>query len=239
MRDGRTRSDRGASTIEYVLLLGFVAIVVISAVKVFGRTQSSRLTDAATQVGGKGPGSSGTPTTTSGPVSDAGSGGSTGGGSTATLPPDTSPDTVPVTTTTTASPVTSPPTTFVPVTTPPTTLPPVATKGSTELTEPTTSHFGSIWWGTSQLIVTDNLGAAVSGARVTITISAYTRQSNGRYDWETSTQTLTTDFDGSVGLVAGLYGSTVTKATVAVSAVTLPNGLAWDGDPSTVTVNGP
>jgi hypothetical protein len=31
----------------------------------------------------------------------------------------------------------------------------------------------------------------------------------------------------------------VSQATVAVSAVTLPNGLTWDGDPSTITVNSP
>jgi hypothetical protein len=125
-----------------------------------------------------------------------------------------------------------------------TTAPPVATRGSTVLTTATVTQFGSYWWGTSQLVVTDNLGVPISGARVTLRLQAYTRQSNGTYAWVTTTQTLTTDSDGSVGFFAGIYygGSAtgqVTKATVTVSAVTLPNGLTWDGDPSTITINSP
>lgn len=217
--------ERGTALVEYVLLLGFIVTIAMTSVKVLGATVSRQFATAAVGLGDS--------SVTSAAVDD-GSGGTTG--ATDTTPPTTA------ATTTTVAPTTTTTTTVAPTTT--TTLPPVATKGSTDLAPATTTRFGSYWWGTSQVTVTNNLGVALSGARVTLTIREYTRQSNGSWQWETSTQTITTDSDGSVGFYVGPYcsGSStgcVSQATVAVSAVTLPNGLTWDGDPSTITVNSP
>jgi Flp pilus assembly pilin Flp len=213
--------------VEYILLVGLISVVAMTSVKALGTTASSQFANAAAQL-------SDTAVT---PASSQSA--SDGSGDTGTTVPTTPATTTPATTapTTTTSTTTT-------TTVPPTTLPPVATKGSTELTTPTVSSFGSYWWATSQLVVTDNLGVALSGAHVTLTVKSYTRQSNGTYAWVTTTQTLTTDSDGSVSYYVGIYNNNsstgaVTKATVAVSAVTLPNGLSWDGDPSTITVNSP
>jgi Flp pilus assembly pilin Flp len=47
----RTRDERGANLVEYVLLLAFIAIVVFVAVKVLGKTVSTKFskTDSALQ----------------------------------------------------------------------------------------------------------------------------------------------------------------------------------------------
>jgi Flp pilus assembly pilin Flp len=228
--DFRKRTgEQGTALVEYVLLLGFIATIVMTSVKVLGATTSRQFSAAA----------AGLASTDSGSVNSAavddGSAGTSG--STDTTPPTTPATTVPVTTATTTTTTTVAPA-------PTTTLPPVATKGSTDLAAPTITAFGSYWWGTSQLNVTNNLGVPLSGVRVTLSIREYTKESNGRWQWETSTETLTTDSDGSVGFYVGPYygGSStgsVTQATVAVSSATLPNGLSWDGDPSTITINSP
>jgi Flp pilus assembly pilin Flp len=214
-----SKGERGAALVEYMLLIGLISIVAMTSMKALGATASSQFGAAAAPLAG----TAGT-AASSQAVSDGSGGGSTG----TTTPPTTPPTTAPAPTTTTTT----------------TTLPPVATQGSTLLTTPTTVQFGSYWWGTSQLVVTNNLGVPLSGARITLRFQAYTRQSNGTYAWVTTTQTLTTDSDGSISFYVGpYYGGSgtgqVTKATVAVSAVTLPNGLTWDGDPSTITVNSP
>jgi Flp pilus assembly pilin Flp len=42
-REGtRTRDERGANLVEYVLLLALIAVIVLSAVKAFGSTTSTR-----------------------------------------------------------------------------------------------------------------------------------------------------------------------------------------------------
>ena len=215
----RPCSQRGAATTEYVLLLGLIAIVVMTSVKALGATSSSQFAAAAASLGDP----AGTPTSTQ-PVSD----GSGGGTADTTAPATTTP------------PTTTPPTTVPPTTT---TLPPVATQASTTLTAPTVTQAGSKWSANSLLMVTDDLGAPVPDARVTVTVSAYTRKGN-TWSWVTTTEVLTAGSDGAVALDVGPYKSSsgskqVTQAIVAVSAVTLPNGLTWDGDASTITINSP
>jgi len=130
------------------------------------------------------------------------------------------------------------------VTSPTTTRPAVATTGSVGLSAPTTTAFFGYWWGSSQLIVTDNLGAPVSGAQVTLTLKAYTRNSLGQYSWVTTTQVVTSDSDGSVPLTVGPYKATtgtsqVTQAVMTVSTVTMPSGLTWDAGATSITINSP
>jgi len=241
------RGERGVSTIEYVLLVGMVAVIVIGGVKAIGGTATSTLNSATPQIGGTDTGTSGS--------GGAASGGATGGGAGAGS--DAAPATTPTTTGSTSSSTTTPPsststtlavssttTTMVVVTAPTTTRPPVATAGGVQLAAATTTSFFGYWWGSSQLVVTDDLGAPVSGARVTITFKAYTRNSYGQYSWVTTTQTVTSDTDGSVPLTVGPYKQTsgtsqVTQAVVSVSSVTLPGGLAWDSQASSITINSP
>lgn len=40
------RNDRGANLVEYILLIAFIAIIVIVAVKVLGRTVSAQYSSA-------------------------------------------------------------------------------------------------------------------------------------------------------------------------------------------------
>jgi Flp pilus assembly pilin Flp len=224
MDSGKRAGERGAVLVEYMMLVGLMAIVAITGARVLGATTSRQFGAAAAGLASSDPGSSASPDTSP----------------PATTPATTTPTTVPVTT----PPATTAPTTTVPMTTPPTTQPPVASKGAVQLSTPTTSALYGYWWGTSQMVVSDNLGAPVSGAHVTLTISAYTKGSNGRYSWVTTTGSETTDSDGAVSLLVGPYRSTtstgdVAQVVVTVSSVTLSRGLAWDGNPASITVNSP
>ncbi len=107
-------SDRGASIVEYALIVGVISLMSLSAVTLLGERTETAFTDTATALdapggGVKVPGGSGG----SGGSGDAGSGGS---GSTTTTMPATTTTTLPPTTTTT----TLPPTTT-------TTMPPTTT----------------------------------------------------------------------------------------------------------------
>lgn len=44
------RDDRGGSLVEYILLIAFIAIIVIVAVKVLGRTVSTQFSSANTGI---------------------------------------------------------------------------------------------------------------------------------------------------------------------------------------------
>lgn len=223
--------EQGTVLVEYMMLIGLLAMVAITGVKALGATTSRQFSVAAAGLASSDPGSA---------AASAAAGDSGGtAGTTGTTPPTTPATTVPVTTTTVAPTTT---TTVAPTTT--TTLPPVASTGGVDLAAATTSSFFGYWWGTSQLSVSDNLGNPVSGARVTLTISAYTKGSNGHYSWVTTTDSETTDSHGAVSVLVGPYRSTTSSGDVAqvivrVSSVTLPNGLAWDGNVSSITVNSP
>jgi Flp pilus assembly pilin Flp len=43
---GERRDERGANLVEYILLIAFIAIIVIVAVKVLGRTVSTNFSSA-------------------------------------------------------------------------------------------------------------------------------------------------------------------------------------------------
>ena len=50
------RSERGASLVEYALLVGLIAIVCLAAVAFFGSSTSGRYSNVASQVGNAGGG---------------------------------------------------------------------------------------------------------------------------------------------------------------------------------------
>jgi pilus assembly protein Flp/PilA len=52
-----TETDRGASLVEYALLVALIAVVCIAAVSLLGRNASSKFNSIATAVGGAGSGS--------------------------------------------------------------------------------------------------------------------------------------------------------------------------------------
>lgn len=54
-----SRTERGASMVEYALLLALIAVVCIAAVTLLGQEASSKFTDVSDSVGG-----AGTPTST-------------------------------------------------------------------------------------------------------------------------------------------------------------------------------
>jgi len=52
----RIDSERGASLVEYALLVGLIAIVCLVAIAFFGQSTSGRYSSVASQVGGAGGG---------------------------------------------------------------------------------------------------------------------------------------------------------------------------------------
>ena len=50
----RLSSERGASLVEYAVLVGLIAMVCLVAIAFFGQSTSSRYSNVASQVGGAG-----------------------------------------------------------------------------------------------------------------------------------------------------------------------------------------
>ncbi len=223
----RCADDTGANVVEYILLISFVALIVLGAVKVLGHTTSSKFEDAASVVGG------GTvPTTLVTSAADGSGGGGSGGpgGGVGASSPTT---TVAGSTTTTTIPA---PTTTVP----PTTVP-SATKVAAAFASPTATKSGSDWNASANTAVTDDLGHPVAGAVVTVTVREYTEGHHRKYSWVTSTQHVTTGYDGTVSVFAGPYkrhgAGRVSRIELVVKGVTLPSGLPWDGTAASVVID--
>lgn len=49
--NGRERSERGASLVEYVLLVMLIAVIVLTAVKAVGSTTSTKWSNTTSEVG--------------------------------------------------------------------------------------------------------------------------------------------------------------------------------------------
>ena len=47
---GRRRDDRGASLVEYAMLMALIAVVCISAISFFGSTEAGSFTDSADSI---------------------------------------------------------------------------------------------------------------------------------------------------------------------------------------------
>jgi pilus assembly protein Flp/PilA len=69
LRRATNRSERGASLVEYALLVALIAVVSIVAVTFVGTSGSAKLTEGGAGIGGTGGGGSSVTTTTGMPTS--------------------------------------------------------------------------------------------------------------------------------------------------------------------------
>ena len=70
------------------------------------------------------------------------------------------------------------------------------------------------------------------------------RERNGNtWEWEDDDVILTTNANGTVAFMSGSYprsgNSRVSDIEFVIVSVTLPNGLAWDGDETTIHADAP
>jgi Flp pilus assembly pilin Flp len=214
--------ERGASLIEYALLVGAITVVLIGAVKVVGNHSSESTAAAATAMST--PSGAGNPAPEGGGDGDGG-GGSGGGGGAATT----------TTTSTAPTPTTSPPT--------PTTAPePEPTSGSVGLEDVTVARSGSNWTAETTVSIVDDTGQPVAGATVEVTVRYRERQWYG-YEWQEESVQVETGADGTADLGAGPYkrsgSGSVDEIEFVVESAQLPDDLEWDQAVQTVGADAP
>ncbi|MBV9951495.1 MAG: hypothetical protein JO291_06060 [Acidimicrobiia bacterium] len=223
--DGKKAVDRqrGATLVEYALIVALVASVGSVAVKGFTAVVSSVLGDVkhSIEVGQGGVETADAPTTTT------------------TAPPTTvAPPTSTTTTTTTTTAPTTTTTTTAPRTTT-TTAPPGPTKTGATFGPVTTSTTSSAWYLSTTLTVKGDNGAVLPNATVTVTLH-YPVNFLGRITYTDDTVTVTTDAQGHATVSGGPYGRNtyllgVSQVTLSVTNVT-SGSVPWDGSAGSVTV---
>jgi Flp pilus assembly pilin Flp len=168
--------DRGATLVEYALLVGLIAIVAIGALTVLGRNSSDQVDEVAAKIDTE-PGDDG--------GDGGGDGGGGGGGATTTTGVGPTTTVAPLPTTTTTPPTTA------------TTAPPVGPEF------PETSGFApaqvdpaaSEWAATADLVVRDESGIPLPATVATVDIWRYELTWDG-WRWRRRTVTVTTGPDG-------------------------------------------
>jgi Flp pilus assembly pilin Flp len=225
-RDGTAATDRqrGATFVEYALILALVASVATGGVKAVTAVASAMFGNVkhSIEVGQGGVEVSDAPTTTT--------------TTTTTIPPTTT--TLPPTTTTTT---TAPTTTTTRPATTTTTAPAGPTKtGATFGTATTSSsYFG--WNLSTSLTVKGNNGAVLAGATVTVTLHYPVATWYGTTYTDT-TVTVTTDAQGKATINAGPFGQSIWGSTsqVQLTVTGITSGtVPWDGTAASQTVNAP
>jgi Flp pilus assembly pilin Flp len=220
------RGERGASLVEYALLVGVISVVLIAGVKLVGNNSSDSMEGAATAIAA--PSGAGGPA----PGGDGGGGGG-GGGAGTTTPTSAAP-----TPTTSAAPT---PTTAPPA---PTTAPaPTATSGSVGIGDVEVVKSGSNWTAETTVSIVDDTGQPVVGATVDLTVRYRERGWLG-YTWHEESVQVETGPDGTADIGAGPYkrGSgigSVGQIEFVVKSAALPDDLAWDQNVQTAGATAP
>ncbi len=226
MPGARPRAERGATLVEYALIVAVLVLPVAGGVQALQDSAKGHFQEQAN--GMKRPYSSrvevAAATTLPGPST------------TTTVAPST-------TTTTTTVPTTTVPTTTTtaaPVTTTTTTV--QATTASATLSAPRTTSGGSTWSIATDLTVRNNLGTAVGGASVSVTVRLLAVDNRGVGTWSESVASGTTGADGVAVIDSGTVRRTgnpyVGRIEIVVRSVTA-TGLVWNGAASTISATAP
>lgn len=207
------QAERGASLVEYALLVALIATASIGAISAIGDESRQKLEGVGEEIATDDP--SGEP---AGPTGGSGGSGSGGGGSSSGATTTTSSTSAP--TSTTEHPVTSPPA-------------PVAVTG--QFSDVESWRSGWSWRGSTKLRIRDQHGDAVPDATVRIRIS-------GR-DIDAQTVTVTTGSHGTTTLEVGPYAlywqDAVDEVEVTIVGIDAGDELLWDGEGGTVTLHAP
>ena len=229
---GRSTRERGATLVEYSLLVALLAVPTIGAAEMMQDGATTKVNSTAAGISTK--------TIPVVPTTAGGGGSTTTTTTTTTLPPTTTTTTPPPTTTTTVAPTTT-------TTVAPTTTTTKASGSASSWTAPTATSTGNKkdkrWTVSPSVRVLDNLGAKVAGASVTVTITYKDR--DGRWQRD-SDVTSSTDANGNVTFTPSQAFGTNTdsnykyasEVVFTITKVEKP-GLTWNGSGSAVTVKNP
>jgi Flp pilus assembly pilin Flp len=210
--------SRGATLVEYALIVGLVASVAMGAVEVVKSSADSKFNEVKHDIEGgeavAGPQTSTPPTT---------------------APPTTSPPTTAATTTTTTT--TKPTTTT-------TTAPKVTKGGGTFGPVDATKSGKKYWMAETVLTVQGSDGKPIAGAVMTVTIRLLVTDRWGDQNWEESEVEVTTGADGTVSvatdsLKSGSGKNSVDKVEFRLTGGELPGGVNWDGTETSASASQP
>lgn len=205
-------SQRGATLVEYSMLVAFVAVACMSALDFLGvgaETKFIRVNESVR---------TGEYDETAAPPA--------GGGSTPTTSAPTT-TTAPAPTTTTSTTAPSGPTT--------TTAPARTASATLGSTDSWTTYWGYAWTGSAVLTLRDAGGAPLAGATVTIRL----QPDGGAASTVTVTTSANGTATIDVGLYSRYTSDPVRKVDVIVVDVDAGSGTTWDGAASQVTVTAP
>jgi hypothetical protein len=94
------------------------------------------------------------------------------------------------------------------------------------------------------MVVKDNNGTPIAGAKVFVKIRKKTRDQNNNWQWVEETKTYTTNAQGQVVITTGDMKATGGKGRVnevqfVIEGAQMPNNLAWDQQKTTVSADRP
>jgi Flp pilus assembly pilin Flp len=231
----RSRFQRGATFVEYAMLMGLFAAASTAGINVVNKESGEKVTSVSATVGELPRVQGSVPVSTVAVKVPA-----------TTAPPATTaaPATTSTSTTTTVKPTTTTSTTTSTTAAPPTTKAP--TKGSVALPTPTAvkSSDDKTWTATTTLTVMDNNGTPVAGATGNVKIRTYTRGQSNSWQWQEKVVSYKTGADGKVVLSTDALQYTggtgqVTKVEFVLESAQMPNNLPWDQSKSTVSADRP
>ena len=229
----RSRSERGATLVEYVLLISVFVIPASLGVQFMQNGAEAKIGHVA---GGVAHADAENPTTTIDGAGTTTSTTTTSTTTTTTVKPTTTTTTVkPTTTTTTVKPTTTTSTT--------TTTTVKASKSTGTISQATsTAQDKNLWTSTTTITVKDNLGKPVVGATVTVKVRTLVVDKKGKQSWVETTEEGTTNSSGNVVVtvtdMARKATPYVDQIEFSVTAITY-SGLTWDGKGITTSASRP
>jgi hypothetical protein len=129
---------------------------------------------------------------------------------------------------------------------PPTNTTKAPTSGGITLPAPTTSENtdNNTWAATSTMVVKDNNGTPIAGAKVNVKIRKKTRDQNNNWQWVEETKSYTTNAEGKIVISSGDMKSSagvgrVNEVQFVIESAQMPNNLAWDQQKTTVSADRP
>ena len=242
-----TTDERGATMVQYVLMIAFLSLVVVLTGRGLGGSSASALESAgggvaSTSSAAPATGPSGSPAT---PTPTTATTATTAAPSSPTPAPTTPVATAPVTTAPiTTAPIPAPASTA--TTTPATTVTTTAAapKVSSGFTGTRATSVPGGWVASTVLTVSAADGTPVSGAVATLTVRMYTRNgSQSSWAWQEQVVVVATLADGSVPLstvtLKANGGNDVTQVQFVLTGAQLPGSRVWDQQRQTATVDQP
>lgn len=230
----RSRSERGATLVEYVVLISVFVIPATLGVQFMQDGAEAKIGHVASGVAHA---DSENPTTTI-----------DGETTTSTTTTSTTTTTAPTTTTTrppsttVAPPTTTRPPSTTTTTTSTTTTTVKASKSTGSMSQATsTAQDKNYWTSATTITVKDNLGKPVVGAKVDVKVRTFVVDKKGKGTWVETTQQGTTNSSGVVVVTVkdmARKAPYVDQIEFSVTAITF-SGLTWDGKGITTSADKP